>query len=87
MWKRDWDDETRATLTAEHPQRVTKDGRGPTDCAGKKRERESCGIMEKEENRVERKFKEQRFHHANNRLQAFAPSFSRFQCFAAFMQW
>lgn len=40
MWKRDGDDETRAALTAEQPQRVTEDGRGPADCAGKKRERE-----------------------------------------------
>lgn len=39
MWKRDGDDETRAALTAKHPQRVTEDGRGPADCAGKKRER------------------------------------------------
>lgn len=53
-----------------------------------RRERERCGTMMEKERKTERegKFKEQRFHHANNRLQAFAPSFSRFWCFAAFMQ-
>lgn len=58
MWKRDGDDETRAALTAEQPQRVTEDGRGPADCAGKKREREmwdNGGKRERKERKAERK--------------------------------
>lgn len=82
MWKRDRDDETRAALTAEHPQRVPQDSGSQRKAKGQlivPERRERCvTLMKKEENREGRKFKEQRFHHANNRLQAFAPSFSCF---------
>lgn len=82
MWKRDGDGETRAALTAEHPQRSTHSGSGRM-VEGQlivPQRRERCGTImkKKEKNREGRKFKEQRFHHANNRLQAFAPSFSHF---------